>query len=110
MRAYHQSQTIPTHTLVLSRCWCLHSVPSAVTHMLNVSGHVLIWTFFLVLLCGTLAQVLSTPFNYTLYMLYTFCFYVSCYLVCVLYHCTQLYGPVASVFVNYELAVAMGLL
>jgi hypothetical protein len=27
----------------------------------------MIWTFFLVLVCGTYAQWLSTPFSYTLY-------------------------------------------
>jgi hypothetical protein len=41
---------------------------SAVTHKLNVSGHILIWTFFLVLVCGIRAQSLSAPFSYTLYM------------------------------------------
>jgi hypothetical protein len=38
-----------------------------VTHKLNVSGHMLIWTFFLVLVCGTRAQNLSAPFSYTLH-------------------------------------------
>jgi hypothetical protein len=41
---------------------------SAITHKLNVSGHMLMWTFFLVLVCGTRAQSLSTPFIYTLYI------------------------------------------
>jgi hypothetical protein len=33
-----------------------------------VSGHMLIWTFFLVLVCGTRALILSTSFNCTLYI------------------------------------------
>jgi hypothetical protein len=41
---------------------------SAITHKLNVSGHVLTLTFFLVLACGTRAQSLSAPFNYNLYV------------------------------------------
>jgi hypothetical protein len=40
---------------------------SAITHKLNVSGHMLIWTFVLVLVCGTRAQSLSAPFCRTLY-------------------------------------------
>jgi hypothetical protein len=40
---------------------------SAITHKLNVSGHMLVWTFF-VLVCGTLAQSLSASSSYTLYM------------------------------------------
>jgi hypothetical protein len=40
---------------------------SDITHKLNVSGHTLIWTFFHVLVCGTRAQRLPAPFNYTLY-------------------------------------------
>jgi hypothetical protein len=38
---------------------------SAITHKLNVSGHMLIWTFFLVLVCGTRAQNLSASFSFT---------------------------------------------
>jgi hypothetical protein len=45
MEAY-QSPTIPAHTLIFDCCWCLHSILSAITHRLNVSGHMLIWTFF----------------------------------------------------------------
>jgi hypothetical protein len=41
-----------------------HFVPSCITHRLNVSGHMLVWTFLLVLICGTLAQNLSTHFNW----------------------------------------------
>jgi hypothetical protein len=41
--------------------------PSAITHKLNVSGHMMIWTFFLGLVCGTHAQCLSTLISYTLY-------------------------------------------
>jgi hypothetical protein len=44
---------------------------SAITHELNVSGHMLIWTFFLVLVCGIRAQSLSAPFSYTAYRLCT---------------------------------------
>jgi hypothetical protein len=36
---------------------------SAITDKLNVSGHMLIWTFFLVLGCGTRAQSLSASFK-----------------------------------------------
>jgi hypothetical protein len=43
--------------------------PSAVTHKLNISCHMLIWTFFLVLVCGTRAQSLSAPFGYSLHSL-----------------------------------------
>jgi hypothetical protein len=45
------------------------SILSAITHKLNVSGHMLIWTFSLVLVSGTYAQNLSTPFSYTLHSL-----------------------------------------
>jgi hypothetical protein len=38
----------------------------AITHKLNISGHILIWTFF-VLVYGTYAQTLSAPSSYTLY-------------------------------------------
>jgi hypothetical protein len=41
---------------------------SAKTHKLNVSGQILIWTFFLILECGTRAQNLPTRFTYTLYV------------------------------------------
>jgi hypothetical protein len=41
---------------------------SAITHKLNVSGHMSIWTVFLILLCGTRARSLSAPFSYTLYV------------------------------------------
>jgi hypothetical protein len=40
---------------------------SAIIHKLKVSGHVSIWTFFLVSECGTRAQSLSVSFSYTLY-------------------------------------------
>jgi hypothetical protein len=40
---------------------------SAGTHKLNVSGHMLIRTFVLVLVCGTRAQSLSASFSYTLH-------------------------------------------
>jgi hypothetical protein len=43
------------------------SILSAVNHKLNVSGHMIIWTFVLVLVCGTRAQNLSAPFSYTLH-------------------------------------------
>jgi hypothetical protein len=42
---------------------------SAITHKRNISGHVLIWTFFLVLVCGTCAQSLFTTNSSTLYIL-----------------------------------------
>jgi hypothetical protein len=45
-RPTKQSPTIPVHTLMLNRCWCLHGVPPAITHKLNVSWHILIWIFF----------------------------------------------------------------
>jgi hypothetical protein len=44
------------------------NIHSAITNKLNISGHMLIWTFFLVLVCGTRAQNLSTAFSYTLYL------------------------------------------
>jgi hypothetical protein len=40
---------------------------SAITHKLNVSRHMLIWSFFPVLVRGTHAQILSAPFSYILY-------------------------------------------
>jgi hypothetical protein len=45
---------------------------SAVTHKLNVFGHMLIQTFFLVLLCETHAQSLSAPFSHILYVTFSF--------------------------------------
>jgi hypothetical protein len=65
-----QSLTIPAHTLMLNCCWCLGSYLSAITHKVNVSGPMLIRTFCFVLVCGTRAQSLSTPFSYTLYITY----------------------------------------
>jgi hypothetical protein len=43
-----------------------NSIVSAVTHKLNVSRHMLIWTFFLVLVCGTRAKNSSTAYAYTI--------------------------------------------
>jgi hypothetical protein len=40
----------------------------AISHKLNISGHMLIRTYFLVLECGTRTQSLSVPFSYTLYI------------------------------------------
>jgi hypothetical protein len=40
---------------------------SAVTHKLNVNGHMFIWTLFLFLVFGTLAQSLSVPLSCILY-------------------------------------------
>jgi hypothetical protein len=40
---------------------------SAINRRLNVSGHLLIWTFFVILVGGTRAQSLSAPFSYTPY-------------------------------------------
>jgi hypothetical protein len=39
---------------------------SAIAHKLNVSGHMLIRTFFLLSVCGTRAQNFSAPLSYTL--------------------------------------------
>jgi hypothetical protein len=44
------------------------AISRAITHKLSVSGHMLRWTCFLVLLCGTSAQSLSAHFSYTLYV------------------------------------------
>jgi hypothetical protein len=41
---------------------------SATSHKLNVFGHMLIWTLFLVLIGGIRAQSLSAPFSYILYI------------------------------------------
>jgi hypothetical protein len=41
---------------------------SAITHKLNVCGHMLIWTFYLVLARGTWAQSLSEDVTYTRYI------------------------------------------
>jgi hypothetical protein len=43
---------------------CMYSILSAVTQ-LHFPGHVLILTLPLVLVCGTHAQSLSSPFSYT---------------------------------------------
>jgi hypothetical protein len=40
---------------------------STLTHKLNISGHIWIRTFFLVLVCGTHAPSLPTPFSHTLH-------------------------------------------
>lgn len=40
---------------------------SAIIHILDAFGHILIWIFFPVFVCGTLAQSSSTTFNFTLY-------------------------------------------
>jgi hypothetical protein len=62
---WHNVQTYQTITnnpcprLMLNFCWCLHGILSAVTHKVNVSGHVLVHTFFLALVCETRAQILS---------------------------------------------------
>jgi hypothetical protein len=67
IRAY-QSPTLPVSTLMLNCCWCLRTILSVITHKLNVTGHMLIWTSFLVLVFGTRGQSLSASFNYTLYI------------------------------------------
>jgi hypothetical protein len=46
---------------------------SAVTHKLNVSGRILIWTCFLVLVFGTRAQSLFATFSYIPCIPYTNC-------------------------------------
>jgi hypothetical protein len=43
------------------------SLKTAITHKLNISVHMLIWTFLLVFLCGTWAHNLYTTFRYILY-------------------------------------------
>jgi hypothetical protein len=48
---------IPTQTLMTNWCRWLHSNLSVVSHELNASGHVLIWTFFVVLVCETRAKI-----------------------------------------------------
>jgi hypothetical protein len=42
----------------------------AVTHKLNASGYMLVWTFCLILVCGTHAQSLSASFTYALCIQY----------------------------------------
>jgi hypothetical protein len=44
---------------------CYKCILSAISHKLNASGQMLIWTFCLVLVCGTRAQNFSAPFSYT---------------------------------------------
>jgi hypothetical protein len=48
------------------RTFWAHCTLSATTHKLNVSGHTLMWTFFLVPVCGNRAQNSSALFSYTL--------------------------------------------
>jgi hypothetical protein len=52
--------------------WSLHNAPVAVTHKRNVSEHMLMWTFFLVLAHGTRAQKPPTPISYTVCITSTF--------------------------------------
>jgi hypothetical protein len=47
---------------------------SAINPKLNASGHMLIWTFFLVLVCGTSVPDLFTPFSFALYSTQHFIF------------------------------------
>jgi hypothetical protein len=47
------------------------SILSAIIHRLDFSGHMLLWTFFLVLLCSIRVQILSGPFCYTLNKIHT---------------------------------------
>jgi hypothetical protein len=44
------------------------TILSAISHKLHVSGSMLIWTFFLVLICGSRAQSFSASFSYILYI------------------------------------------
>jgi hypothetical protein len=55
---------------------CIAQHSFTVTHILNVSGHMLIWAVFLVLVCGTSARSLSAPFGHTLYIHYTSYLYI----------------------------------
>jgi hypothetical protein len=65
----HDIENISHSAAKMNDNWTSHdSIFSAITHKLNVSGHMLIWTFFLVLVCGTRAQNLSAPFSYTIYV------------------------------------------
>jgi hypothetical protein len=41
---------------------------SATTHVLHFSGSMFLWTFFIVLVCGTRARTLSAPFSYTVFI------------------------------------------
>jgi hypothetical protein len=50
MRTY---QTFPAHTLMLNCCWYSFSCNSQIKF---VPGHIFIWTFVLLLLCGTCGQ------------------------------------------------------
>jgi hypothetical protein len=43
-----------------------------INHKINVLGHMLVWTVFLVLVCGSSAQILCAPFSYTQYILKEF--------------------------------------
>jgi hypothetical protein len=43
---------------------CCECILSAISHKVNVSGHMLMCTFFLVLVYGNRAQSLSAPFSY----------------------------------------------
>jgi hypothetical protein len=54
-----------SHTAWLKCIGAPSCILSAVIHKLNVSGHMLMWTFFLVLVYGICARSLFSPFSYT---------------------------------------------
>jgi hypothetical protein len=56
---------IASHGDILSNYY--KCILSAITHKLNVSRRMMIWTCFFVLVCRTRTQILSAPFSYTLY-------------------------------------------
>jgi hypothetical protein len=45
----------------------LHMYSFGYNSQIKYFGHMFIWTFFLVLVCGTHAESLSAPFSYILY-------------------------------------------
>jgi hypothetical protein len=63
-----RSMVIRIETCIESRRrYFEHFSLSAISHKLNVSGYMAIWTFFLVFTSGTCAQNLFATFSYTLY-------------------------------------------
>jgi hypothetical protein len=67
--ADHDETCRGVHWISWREFWAIYykCTLSAITHKLNVSVLMLIWTFFLFVVCGSRSQNLSAPFSYTRY-------------------------------------------
>jgi hypothetical protein len=63
---------------------------SAITNKLNVSGHMLIWIFFLILVWGTRAQSLSPILLFTICIKKSVCLFD----ICTFPHCCIYFGHI----------------